>query len=224
MINISRHSSIINPLDHREEIHIIGAGATGSRLFTSLVELGFTNISVYDFDKVENHNLANQVFQYSDIGHYKVDALKRWAEAKLGTESKTITYSTERLPSPGVYLSGYVFLLVDTMSARKEIYEECIEGNENILYVLETRMASSYGNISTFNPITDGDNWLSTLIGDDEAEVSACGSSISVGTTASIISNLCVWQFMDRCVDPSAADDIVNIFLKPFCLGVESWG
>jgi len=223
MINTARHKEIINPLHHQEPIHIIGAGATGSRLFTALIELGFTNISIHDFDTVESHNLANQIFVYSDIGEYKVKALQDWAVAKLGEDVIDINYGTFALPHPDVHLEGTVFLLTDTMGSRREIYDQCIEGNHDVTRVIETRMASSYGNVYSFDPVMQGAAWLDTLIDDDKAEASACGSSISVGSTASIIANLAVWQFTLSLVDPESADGITDIFLKPFCMATRGW-
>lgn len=223
MINISRHSSIFNPAKHQEPIHIIGAGATGSRLFSSLVELGFQDITVYDDDIVEIHNLANQLFSMEDLNKKKVDALNDWVNKKLGEGLKYGSFITDRLPNENYILDGYVFLLTDTMSSRKEIFDSCLKDNDSIKRVIETRMASSYGNIFSFNPIKHGEQWVSTLIDDKDAEKSYCGSSISVGATASIIANHAVWQFMLSLNDPEAADDIVDIFLQPFCMSTRKW-
>ena len=223
MINTARHSSVINPLLHQHPIHIIGAGATGSRLFASLVELGFEDISVYDDDIVESHNLANQLFVMDDIDKLKVDGLDKWVHQKLGEGLKYGMYIPERLPHKGIDLDGTVFLLTDTMSSRKEIFDSCLKDNLLVERVIETRMASSYGNIYSFDPNKTGDQWLDTLIDDKDAEKSSCGSSISVGATASIIANQAVWQFMLSLTDPEATDDIVDVFLQPFCMSTRSW-
>ena len=223
MINTARHREVFNPLMHKHPIHIIGAGATGSRLFASLVELGFEDITVYDDDKVENHNLANQLFIMDDIDKLKVEGLDRWVHQKLGEGLKHGLYIPERLPHAEYDLEGTVFLLTDTMSSRREIYDHCLKDNILVERVIETRMASSFGNIYSFDPAKTGDQWLNTLISDDEAEVSSCGSSISVGATASIIANQAVWQFMLSLTDPEGADDIVDVYLQPFCMSTRSW-
>ena len=59
-INIMRHESVFNPADYPYPVHIIGAGATGSRVFAAITELGMKHVHVYDPDVVEDHNLANQ--------------------------------------------------------------------------------------------------------------------------------------------------------------------
>lgn len=216
-----RHDEVFNAREHNQQITIIGAGATGSRLFAALVELGLSNITVIDFDQVEPHNLANQLFTSDDIGSLKVEALAKWACQKLGLRElpDTFRFINGRVPDPEIPVQGTVFLLTDTMSSRKQIFEEVLQFNPEIYRVIETRMASSYGNIFTFNP-NDPEKaqaWVDTLTSDEETEVSACGSSISVGTTASIIANLAAWQYMLRKKDPAGADDVVDIFLHPFC-------
>ena len=222
-INTARHREIINPLLHKHPIHIIGVGATGSRLFASLVELGFDDISVYDDDIVESHNLANQLFVMDDIDKPKVDGLNRWVHQKLGEGLKYGEYNITKLPNKEFELEGTVFLLTDTMSSRREIYEACLKDNIMVERVIETRMASSFGNIYSFDPNKTGEQWVQTLISDDEGEKSSCGGSISVGATASIIANQAVWQFMLSLTDPEAHDDIVDVYLQPFCMSTRSW-
>ena len=45
-------------------IHIIGCGATGSWVALMLAKMGISNITCWDFDKVEEHNLPNQFFYF----------------------------------------------------------------------------------------------------------------------------------------------------------------
>jgi hypothetical protein len=218
-ISITRHQSIFNVAEHRDRVCIIGAGATGSRIFMALVELGITNITVADFDTVEAHNLANQAFGHKHIGGTKIAGLKALYEEKTGyAPPKSMLFHEKRVPDPEVVLEGTVFLLTDTMASRKEIYERCIKGNPNVTDVIETRMASSHGNVFNFNPHSDGDKWLATLIDDGEAELSPCGTPISVGTTASVIANLAIWQHILNKTDPGIASGLLNVFLKPTML------
>ena len=198
-ISTIRHQEIFDPTKFGAlPISIIGVGATGSRVFASLVELGCTNITLFDPDVVEAHNLANQLFSHADIGRFKGEACLSWYHTKTGHDPKDISYIARYVPCEEAQPKGFVFLLTDSMSSRREIAEACFRNNPDVLHVFETRMASSYGNVFNFNPMFDLDAWLATLTSDEEAEVSACGSSISVGPTASIIANLAVWQFIDR--------------------------
>ena len=55
---------------------VVGAGAIGSFFVCGLSKMGARNITVYDFDSIENHNFANQMYPVSTLGLKKVDALK----------------------------------------------------------------------------------------------------------------------------------------------------
>lgn len=220
-ISITRHMSIFNPIDfHEIPIHIIGCGATGSRIFMSLVELGCTNITCYDFDNVEAHNLANQAFIYEHIGVPKVDALQHLYTLKTGAESPdTMHFINACVGKLNPFkLDGIVFLLTDTMASRKEIYEECITADVQCL--IETRMASTHGNVFCVEP-TQFPTWFSTLGDDEHMEVSPCGTSISVGPTANIIANLAVWQMIAFLTDPLGKTPRSDIYLKPLIVITE---
>ena len=43
-------------------VTIVGCGATGSNLADNLVRQGFKKINLIDFDRVEEHNLNNQIY------------------------------------------------------------------------------------------------------------------------------------------------------------------
>lgn len=240
-INIMRHESIFDPREHPYPIHIIGAGATGSHVFAALVGLGVTNISVYDYDVVEEHNLANQIYMGADVGLPKVEACSNYYCNKLGVDEppddmKFIEMKvTEATLSEHAYFSsgGIVFLLTDTMASRRTIFNSLtrlhVEGRaaptramsrHAVTLFIETRMASTHGNIFTVNPFDKAarDAWLSTLVDDtdeDTVELSPCGTALSVGPTASIIANYAVWQLLQFYTDPLAVQPQVDLFLKP---------
>jgi len=220
-----RHDEVFDARKNNAQITIIGAGAIGSRVFAALVELGLTKIRVIDFDNVEAHNLANQIFNFSDIGKPKVEACADWYKLKTGYEPpSTMEFINAKLPHKDTSTTGTIFLLTDSMASRKEIFEECIRGNIRAFRVIEVRMASTHGNVHTFCPGVDreAEAWIETLINDDDAEVSSCGSSLTVGTTASILANAAVWQFMHSKTDEAALDTAIDLFLKPMVVATRS--
>lgn len=214
-ISIIRHMSIFNPVNYSHPVHLIGCGATGSRIFMSLVELGCQNIICYDFDVIEPHNLANQAFLYEHVGMPKVEALRHLYELKTGCKPPdTMQFhqtfvGDEFTPE----LEGVVFLLTDTMASRKQIYDRCISDKTELL--IETRMASTHGNIFGVTP-EHFDAWFETLGEDGDLELSPCGTPISVGMTASIIANLAVWRYIMHCTDALSATHTAEVYLKPF--------
>lgn len=225
-ISTIRHDSIFAAHKNNQKIMIIGAGATGSRIFTALVELGLTNITVFDFDNIESHNLANQIFGYQHIGKSKVESLRDWYIWKTGQNPpEEMQFINTAIPDTDYPLEGTVFLLTDTMESRRQIFNEALKGNKKVYRVIETRMASSYGDIFVFNPqdLLESEEWEGTLIDDKEAEVSSCGTSISVGTTASIVANLAVWTFINHKVKPEAFEPRIHFFLQPFDFSTRAW-
>lgn len=224
MLSTIRHHEIFNPQENDTRIDIVGAGAIGSRVFASLAELGLTNINTYDFDTVEPHNIANQIFNHSDIGSLKVDGLRRWYQNKLGTNPPTTMHFVNEYVDKNTPLAGTVFLLVDSMEQRKAIFNHCLANNPNIYRVIDVRMAATHGNVFMFHPHSDeADRWADSLIDDNDAEVSACGSPFSVGPTAAILANIAVWQYIHAKTNVEAVDPIINIFLKPLAIATNYW-
>jgi len=223
MISTIRHDEVFKAYEFRQfPIHIVGAGATGSRVFAALVELGLTNITVYDDDVVETHNLANQIYLAQNLGEFKVDALMEFFHDKTGTQEtlRSDQFINRRVPFEGWHPEGLLFLLTDTMKSRTEIIDYIVDQNCPVEYVFETRMASSYGNVFCFRP---GDSWqvekwADTLIDDDAAETSACGTSITVGPTAAIIANLAVWQMINYLTDYDNHEKRTNVYFRPFIM------
>lgn len=245
VLNIMRHESVFNPAEHPYPVHIIGAGATGSRIFAALIELGVTNISVYDPDVIEDHNLANQIYMAADVGEPKIKGCANFAQAKLGVDlanlPPTMNFYHRRVTgayiAEGHVIGGVVFILTDTMESRKSIFDalmlradrassRSISGSGGVamasapLLIIETRMGSTHGSIFTINPFDKNARtaWLSTLVDDtnpDNIELSPCGTTLSVGTTASLIANYAVWQMMQFFVDPIGLQPQVDLFFKP---------
>ena len=214
-----RHDEIFKAHEHNDPIHLIGAGAIGSRVWTALVELGLTNLTVYDFDKVEAHNLANQIYGHDDVGLYKVQALNDWTQFKLGNVPNTFNLVPKKVTKDSPFeLQHTVILAVDTVAARKELIEMCVE--HNVYHVFDTRMASTHGNIIYVNPNNPiaVEKYINELPDEALAETSACGTSLTVGTTATLIANLAVWQLMHQRSEPAAHDKSIEIYFKPLCL------
>ena len=218
-----RHDEVFPAYKHNDPITIIGAGATGSRIWAALVELGLTNLTIYDFDQVDAHNLANQIYFHDDIGLPKVTALQKWTEDKLGYLPDTMGFINKKVVADEEWISGNtVFLLVDSIEARKELMEDIVKNHPDVFHVYDTRMASTHGNIFHVSPHNEleVEDYIDSLPADEDTEVSSCGTSLTVGTTASLIANLAVWQMMHQRHNPEAMDKVVNFYAKPMILTI----
>lgn len=226
-VSTIRHDEVFPRPYRNYQMTIIGAGAIGSRIFASLVELGMKRVTVIDFDDVESHNLANQIFMNRDIGRPKVAGCLNFYRDKTGNAPddnyKFLIDKVGEGRTVDEEVKGIVFLAVDSMEQRRAIIDKVVRGNTAVLRVIEVRMAASHGNVLNFNPHDpkELEGWIGTLVNDDEAEESACGSSLTVGPTAAILSNIAVWQMMSSLQAPEAVDPKVNIFLVPTIVATE---
>ena len=196
LITHVRQQGILDPFKFKKSIAVIGAGATGSYVSVFLAQMGCADITVWDNDKVESHNPPNQVYDIPDIGRLKVDALKDIILRKTGIEIKT---RNEFVTNQDVAKS-YVFLLVDTMKSRREIFENCLERRFNIDLVIETRMDIDSGRVYAFNPCAPAqvEEWKATLYTDEQAVASPCGASASIIPTVVDVVSKAVWRMIQH--------------------------
>ena len=195
-MNYVRQAEVFNRETFNMPVHIIGVGATGSWVALQLAKMGVKDITIWDFDHVEEHNVPNQLFDMSDIGLPKVEALN--AKMTPSRSSGNITVKNERFV-PGMPLAGVVFNLVDSMKARKEIWEQSIKYKPNVKLLIETRMSARGGYIYTIRPMERAHikRYENTLYSDVESETSFCGVSQSIVATAVQLSSMAVWQMIN---------------------------
>lgn len=204
-MDYSRQMGLLDPRSFAgKSVTIIGAGATGSHVALQLAMMGFGNeladrgkMKVFDFDVVEEHNLANQAFGIKHIGMPKVEALKDVIKEKCGFE---IEVYNEKVVRQQTVRSTYVFLLVDTMAGRKEIFQNCLKYSTATEMVIETRMGVDQGRVYAFPPyeLNMCEKWENSLYSDEDAPVSACGASESIIPTVYLLSSLAVWRFIEH--------------------------
>lgn len=138
-----RQQDIFNREKADTPITVIGAGSLGSWLVLGLAKLGFKDITVYDDDQVELHNIPNQFFSEADTqddsgiegsGLYKVFALQRNVERFTNIDIKIHAERFERQP-----LSGLVIVTPDNMATRKQVFLRCMD-NANVMFFMDGRM------------------------------------------------------------------------------------
>ena len=98
-------------------------------------------------------------------------------------------------------MSGYVFLLVDSMKIRKELWMAAKE-NKNILHCWESRLGSDQARVYSLDmSVKDFSKYEADFYDDDNAEVSACGTSITVLPVVLQTASLMIVQFIDLVMD-----------------------
>lgn len=179
--NYTKQEELIVPHEFHHRINVIGCGALGSWLVLFLLKMGFEDVHVYDFDTVEEHNIPNQVFKESDIGCLKVSAMSNiYGEffKDEGVKKRLTTHNEKICRNDAGKLRGIVFSAVDSMKARKEIYEHSFKYGFSDLW-LEARIGleGAYVYMLDKYDLEKYEKYEGTLYEDTEAELSACGVS-----------------------------------------------
>lgn len=180
--HLTRQMDII-PMDLLiQPITVIGAGAIGSFAVLSLVKMGFENVMVYDFDEVSVENMNCQWFRFSDIGKKKVVALKDLIKDFTKAE---IDISTERFVNQPLH--GIVITAVDSMEARKVIWEQ-IKQSSTVKFLVDPRMASEYALTYVMDPsdAKDRETYEKVLYTDAEAIEERCTAKSTMYTATMI--------------------------------------
>ena len=184
----ARQAEIVAPDDLGWPVHLIGAGAVGSYAALFLAKLGCTELHVYDDDRVAPENVGPQLYGPGDVGQLKVEALATRVEALAGVPIATHARRVEREP-----LSGVVILAVDTMAARRAIFEACVVGRAAVRWLLDVRIGflsdaarTATGLLFTVRPLDAGacDEYRRSLHDDASALPASCGAGGVVYTSA----------------------------------------
>jgi molybdopterin-synthase adenylyltransferase len=119
-----------------QHITVCGCGAVGSNLIDNMVRQGFKNLTVVDFDRIEDHNRHTQIWDKRVLGSLKVAAMKNhvfnvmsdvtfepWPRKLDETNIKKLLGSG---PSPkGIAIDTIVIDGFDNSASRKLVTEHC---------------------------------------------------------------------------------------------------
>lgn len=119
------------PPERLEQVHalVVGVGAIGRQVSLQLASIGVPSMTLVDFDTIEEVNLGPQGWSAKDIGLAKVSVtgsqcLEKLPELVLDAREERFNevcaheiYGAKRRPR------FCVFLCVDSMAVRKEIWE-----------------------------------------------------------------------------------------------------
>lgn len=201
MMDLSKSYEFFQPENLRERIHIVGCGSVGATLAENLVRLGITKITLYDFDKVSPHNIANQIFREKDIKRPKVDALRDILmeinpEVESGLKIKPEGWR-------GEMMSGIIFLAVDNIELRREIVEKHMN-NAFVRAVFDWRtlLTSAQHYAADWSNSLDKKALVNSMAfshdeAAEETPVSACGVTLGVAPTVRAICAIGIANFLN---------------------------
>ena len=107
-------------------VTLCGAGSIGSHLADNLARLGIRRWKVIDRDRVEEHNAGTQLYGQSEVGAWKVEALRNRLFRAVGVEIEAIARElNERSARSLLKGSGIVIDAFDNSAARQLVQEHC---------------------------------------------------------------------------------------------------
>ncbi len=200
-MDLSKSYEYFQPEKDNARIHIIGCGSVGSTLAENLVRCGVTKITLWDFDRVEPHNICNQMFRQCDIGKLKVEALRDI----LQDINPEIVDNIKLEPKgwQGKLLSGYIFLAVDNIELRREIVEKHMDSTFiKAIFDFRTLLESAQHYAADWSSLEMKKNLLNSMQfsheeAAEETPVSACGVTLGVVTTVRLICALGVNNYIN---------------------------
>lgn len=193
-MDLTKSRDFFNPEKVTDTCHIIGCGSIGSNVAELLVRYGIKNLTLWDFDIVEPHNIANQLFFNDQIGERKTEALSNILlrinpDLKLTIKER---YSDE-------ILSGYVFLCVDSIEVRQQIVDNNMRNNSiSTMVDFRTGLFQGQSYFADWKAKVNRENFRKSMdFTHEEAEINApttaCGTSLGVSPVikATAIAGIC---------------------------------
>lgn len=140
-----RQLDILSPKEIKEEVGLIGVGGVGSPTALVLAKMGIPNLTYWDFDKIEPHNLPNQLFRKKDINSFKAEALYSILQDFGISNYKFVAKKWDKTTLP-IMISA-----VDDMETRKRIWKH-LKKNAQCNFYIESRMGGELMKIYALNP------------------------------------------------------------------------
>jgi molybdopterin/thiamine biosynthesis adenylyltransferase len=193
-----RQADIIPEEAFDKTISVVGAGAIGSQVVLCLAKMGFENISVYDFDHIDEENISNQWYGPGDIGENKVEALEAHVMGMTGVALQTEV--KEISPNDAPFKTDIIVAAVDSMKVRKMLWE-MHKDSFLVKYFIDPRMSAEEGAIYCVDMANDKakERYEKTLYTDEEAMTERCTakatmycSMLLAGQTCKTIKDLVV--------------------------------
>ena len=112
---------------------VVGCGAIGSFTALACVKLGLGQLVLFDYDKVETHNLSNQFYTSQDLHVNKALALFEHLKHHLTPEQTVLPHNTKFDKQP--LETELVLASVDTIEARETIFKQALTSEVCKLYI-----------------------------------------------------------------------------------------
>jgi molybdopterin/thiamine biosynthesis adenylyltransferase len=188
-------------------ITVIGAGAIGSFTALVLAKMGAHNLTVFDHDTVEVHNLPNQFFQLDHIGANKASATARLIKAFEGIDIEAHPDAYTDQPAEGV-----VVVAVDSIEARRTIWRQ-MRFRPEVDLLIDGRMGAEVVHLFCVDPKAPNDvrRYGDTLHDPEEVIQERCTAKSTLYCAGAVASHIAgtVARFVNQ--EPYQKEVIVDL-------------
>lgn len=189
-----------------------GIGNIGSWVSLFLARQGVT-LYIYDYDEVDEVNLASQLYALSDIGKAKIEALSETLETFVDYDinGNGKLQILGKLEEKNCTIDKYCFSCFDNMSARKMLFEawyKAYKDSKDAIFI-DGRLLAELGQVFFVTP-DKADKYRATLFDDKEVAPEDCAYK---GTThcSCIIAGLMVSGFNNFLVNIEAKFELRDL-------------
>jgi hypothetical protein len=199
-----RQLGIVSPEQLAFPIVVIGAGAIGSATVVTLAKMGCADITVWDDDTLEEHNIPNQLCKPSMVGQPKVEALR-----ELTLELMELAVKAENRRYRGQKLRGLVVAAVDSMDARQVIWKR-VKLDADVPLLIDARMGAEFARLYAVHPCDpdETDFYESNLYSSAQAERLPC-SARSIIYCPTVVAGLVALFIKQHAISKSFARELL---------------
>ena len=184
-----------------------GAGGIGSWLSFFLARANF-NVTLSDFDTVEEHNIGGQLFKRNQIGMYKAEAVGRnVSEFSTNTINAQIVKITEETAT-----HEFMFSAFDNMDARRAMFKVWKRSwnSMNRPIFIDGRLNAEQFQIFCVTPENADEYERIHLFNDSEVEDAPCSAQQTTHTAAMIAGHM-VGFFTNHITNINLRDEVREI-------------
>lgn len=197
-MDLNKSLEFFDPKKVKGKCNVIGCGSIGSKVAELLARYGIEDIVIYDFDIVESHNIANQIYTEEDIGKPKTEALASILHKINPKLKRTLRIKGEYKEQP---LTDYVFMCVDSVEVRNQIVKaNKLNSMVKAVFDFRTTLYEGQCYFADWKKLRDKESLIESLnFTHEEAlentPVSACGFELSVAPVVNITALMGVANF-----------------------------
>ena len=183
------------------------AGGIGSWLSFFLARANF-NVTLADFDTVEEHNIGGQLFKRNQIGRYKAEAVGRnVSEFSTNTINAQIVKITEETAT-----HEFMFSAFDNMDARRAMFKVWKRSwnSMNRPIFIDGRLNAEQFQIFCVTPENADEYERIHLFNDSEVEDAPCSAQQTTHTAAMIAGHM-VGFFTNHITNINLRDEVREI-------------